>query len=137
MNAYGVNAASIDTAMEARRLGLTTIGVTARDTADALPAGHPSCHPSGKKLYEIVDIFVNTYVPMGDGVLHIDGVPEKVGPVSTFANAFAVNWIVVEAVSLLVERGIAPPIWQSANSPGGDEHNRDSIEKYRGVIKHL
>lgn len=137
VNAYGVNAATIDTALEARRLGLTTIGVTARDTSDRLPAGHPSRHPSGKKLYEMVDIFVNTYVPMGDAVLQIPDVPERVGPVSTYANAFAVDWIVVEAITLLAERGINPPIWQSANSPGGDEHNREYLEKYRGIIKHL
>ncbi len=84
VNAYGVNAATIDTALEAKRLGLTTIGVTGKDTADSLPATHPSRHPSGKNLYEIVDVFVNTYVPMGDGILRIDGVPEKIGPVFDF-----------------------------------------------------
>ncbi|HEX9114495.1 MAG TPA: SIS domain-containing protein [Anaerolineae bacterium] len=137
VNAYGVNSATIDSALEAKRLGLTTIGVTGTDTADRLPAGHPSRHPSGKKLYETVDIFVNTYVPMGDGVIRIPGVPEQVGPVSTYANAFALNWIMVETVTMLAERGVPPPIWQSANSPGGEEHNRDFFARYHSLIKHL
>ncbi len=137
VNAYGVNAASIDAALEAKRLGLTTIGITGTETADALAPDHPSRHPSGQKLYECVDIFVNTYVPLGDAVVTVPGVTEKVGSVSTFANAFALGWIVVETVTQLAERGIQPPLWQSANSPGGDEHNQAYLDKYIGVIRHL
>jgi uncharacterized phosphosugar-binding protein len=137
VNAYGINCATIDTALEAKRLGLTVIGVTGTFTAEALAPDHPSRHPSGKNLHEIVDVFVNTYVPLGDGVVEVENFSEKVAPVSTIANAFALQLIVAETVNLLVERGIDPPVWKSANSPGGDEHNKKYIEKYTGVIKYL
>jgi uncharacterized phosphosugar-binding protein len=137
VNAYGINSATIDTALEAKRLGLTVIGVTAKGTADALAPDHPSRHPSGENLYELADIFVNTHVPLGDAIVEIPGLQQKVAAISTFANAFAVEWIVIETVNLLVEQGIEPPIWKSANSPGGDEYNKKYFEKYLGVIKHL
>ena len=137
VNAYGVNSATIDAALEAKRLGLTTIGITATGTADALAPDHPARHPSGKKLYETVDIFMNTYVPLGDAVVSVPGVSEKIGSVSTFANAYALGWIVVETVNELASRGIEPPVWKSANSPGGDEYNKAHLERYQGIIRHL
>ncbi len=137
VNAYGVNAATIDTALEAKRRGLTVIGVTGKGTAEVLPPGHPARHPSGKNLYEIADIFVNTYVPAGDAVVSIPGFPQKVAAVSTIANAFALQCIVATAVAILVERGVEPPVWMSANLPGGDEANRKYVEAYRDKVRFL
>ena len=37
----------------------------------------------------------------------------------------------------LADRGIDPPIWQSANSPGGDEANAAHIAAFRGRVKRL
>ena len=137
VNAYGINSATIDTAIEAKRLGLTTIAVTSTYTAEALPSNHPSRHPSGRNLHETVDVFVNTYVPLGDAVVTIENFSQKVAAISTIANAFALQLIVGETVNLLVERGIDPPVWKSANSPGGDDYNQRHIEKYVGRIRHL
>ena len=137
VNAYGINSATIDSALEAKRLGLKVIGITSTDTAEKLPLNHPSRHPSGKNLHEIVDIFVNTYVPMGDAVVVFENLAQKVGPISTIANAFAIEMIVVETVDQLLKRGVEPPIWQSSNSPGGDDYNRRHVEKYGRLVKHL
>lgn len=137
INAYGINCATIDAALEAKRIGLTVIGVTGTSHGKALAPDHPSRHPSGKNLHEIVDVFVNTYVPLGDAVVEMEGLSEKVAAISTIANVFALELIVAETVNLLLERDIDPPVWKSANSPGGDEHNEKYIQKYRGAIKHL
>ena len=137
VNAYGINSATIDTAIEAKRLGLTTIGITGRFTADALSPDHPSRHPSGKNLYDIVDVFVNTYVPLGDAVVEHDNYAQKTSAVSTIANAFALECLVSATVDVLLQKGIDPPIWVSANSQGGDELNKKYFEKFRGRIKFL
>jgi uncharacterized phosphosugar-binding protein len=42
-----------------------------------------------------------------------------------------------ETVRELVSMGIEPPIWTSANLPGGDKKNRKLEEKYIPLIKHL
>ncbi len=137
VNAYGINAATIDSALFAREHGLTSIGVTSVENQRGLPQGHPSRHPSGRDLCDLVDIVVDTKMPLGDAVMEIDGVREKVGPVSTIVNAFTMNSIMLEAIAELARRGIEPPVWRSSNSPGGDEANVAVTERYRTRIPNL
>jgi uncharacterized phosphosugar-binding protein len=137
VNAYGINAATIDSAAYAREHGMTSIGVTSIANQRGLPQGHPSRHPSGRDLCDLVDIVVDTKMPLGDAVLQLEGVAEKVGPVSTIVNAFALNSIMLEAIAELARRGIDPPVWRSSNSPGGDEANRALSERYRTRIRNL
>lgn len=137
VNAYGINAATIDSAMIAREKGMTSIGVTSVANQRGLPQGHPSRHPSGRDLCDLVDIVVDTKMPLGDAVLKLDGVTEKVAPVSTYLNAFALNAIMLEAIAELARRGVEPPIWRSSNSPGGDEANVAVTERYRSRVKNL
>ena len=137
VNAYGINAMTIDTVLECKRRGVTTIGVTSPTFAKLVPPGHIARHPSNKNLYEEVDIFIDNHLPAGDTLVSIDGFEEKVGSASTFCNCFVMNCLVIEIVKELLARGITPPVFMSANMPGGDEHNKALEEKYGGVIKHL
>jgi len=137
VNAYGINAATIDSALYARERGMTCIGVTSIANQRGLPQGHPSRHPSGQDLCDLVDIVVDTKMPLGDAVLTIDGVAEKVGPVSTMLNAYAMNAIMLEAIAELARRGIEAPVWRSSNSPGGDEANVAITERYGTRVPNL
>ena len=56
---------------------------------------------------------------------------------STFANAFAMNWLVMTVVEQLAARGIDPPMWRSGNAPGGDEANARFIARFEGRVRHL
>ena len=136
-NAYGINSATIDSADYAREHGITSIGVTSIANQRGLPKGHPSRHPSGRDLCDIVDIVIDTKMPSGDALLTVNGVQERVGPVSTYLNAFAMNAIMLEAIAELARRGIEPPIWRSSNSPGGDEANVAATARYKSRIKGL
>lgn len=137
VNAYGINCGTIETAMEARQMSLTTIAVTSPQIALGLAPDHPSRHPSGQNLHEIVDLYINSYVPMGDAVVDLDDYPQRVSSISTIANAFVLESLMAETIDVLVRRGVDPPVWKSANAPGGDEHNKQYIARYSGVIKHL
>jgi len=137
VNAYGINAMCIDVALEARRRGVATIGVTSKAFAEKVPPDHPARHPSKKNLFEVVDIYVDCHMPYGDAVVSIGELQQKVGPVSTLVNCFTLNLLVVKTVEKLVAQGITPPVWISANIPGGDEANRKYIENYRGRIRLL
>ncbi|MCX7787232.1 MAG: SIS domain-containing protein [Spirochaetes bacterium] len=137
VNAYGINAMCIDTALEARKRKMVSIGITSREFADRLPKDHPSRHPSGKNLYQEVDYFINCHLPYGDAVVEVEGCAQKVGPTATICNVVTINFLMVETVKALVSLGVKPPVWMSANLPGGDEANRAYEEKYRPLIKHL
>ncbi|PTX61832.1 putative phosphosugar-binding protein [Melghirimyces profundicolus] len=137
INAYGINSAAIDAAMEAKRLGVQTIGVTSVQHASSTPDHHPARHPSKKNLHELVDIVVDSKVEVGDAAVEIEGLNQRVAAMSTFANAFCLNAMVAATVEILVKEGLHPPIWTSGNAPGGDEANARFIQRFKGRIKNL
>lgn len=137
VNAYGINSMTIDTCHEAHRRGMKVIAVTSESFCRNVPAGSPARHPSGENLFEIADVFVDCCLPMGDAVVDIEGMEQRVGATSTFCNAYCINCLTIETCRILKERGINPPVWCSANAPGGGEKNRALEEMYIPRVKHL
>ncbi len=137
VNAYGINTMTIEVALEAKQRSVPTIGVTSRAFGENVPPGHKARHPSGENLCDIVDVFVDSHMPYGDALVDFEGLGQRVAPSSTLANCFTVNLLVVETVKYLLDRGFEPPLWQSANVPGGEEANEKYQRKYGGRIKHL
>lgn len=135
INAYGINALTIDTALEGKRRGIPTIGVTSRSFGDNIPADHPARHPSRKNLYQLVDVFVDCHMPLGDAVVEFEGLLPRVAPVSTLVLSYTLNLMVIETVRLVREQGHEAPVWTSANMPGGMEAGRKLLEKYRSRIR--
>lgn len=137
VNAYGINAMTIDTALEAKRRGMTSIGITSRGFADQLAADHPSRHPSAKNLYQEVDHFLDSSVPYGDAVVEIAGAEQRTGPTATMCNLYMLNVLMVETVAQIAALGVTPPLWMSANLPGGDAANHAYEEAFIPRVKHL
>jgi len=136
-NAYGINSMTIDCALEAKKRELKTIGITSTSFAEHVPKDHPARHPSGKNLYEIVDIFIDNYLPLGDAVVKFENFDQKVAPTSTLCNCFTLNLLVIKTVEKILSLGEIPPIWMSANMPGGDQANKKWEKKYAERVKHL
>ena len=136
-NAYGINAALIDAALEARARGVFVIGISSREHAANTRAEHPARHPTKKNLHEVVDLAIDTKVPIGDALVDIPGMGERIAAVSTFANAFTLNCLVIRTVAKLVERGVEPPVWRSGNAPGGDEANAKFLARFRDRVRWL
>lgn len=137
VNAYGINAALIDSALEARSRGCTIIGISSAGHAADTAKDHPARHPTKQNLQDVVDLHVDTKVPIGDAVVAVPGIGEKIAAVSTFANAFTLNCLVIRVVAKLKDRGIDPPIWRSGNAPGGDAANARFIDKFRHRVPTL
>ncbi|WP_327085003.1 sugar isomerase domain-containing protein [Nonomuraea sp. NBC_01738] len=137
VNAYGINAALIDAALTAREAGATVIGVSSREHADGTAPDHPARHPTKRNLHDLVDAHIDTKVPVGDAVLDIDGIGERVGAISTFANAYALNCLMAAAIALLGARGTDPAIWRSGNAPGGDQSNALFLGRFRDRVRWL
>ncbi len=137
VNAYGINAALIDAALEAKSRGVFLIGVNSHEHARKTAEDHPARHPTKNNLQDLVDIAIDCKVAIGDAVVSLDGMSERIAAVSTFANAFALNCLVIRAVAKLLERGIEPPVWRSGNAPGGDEANGRFIGRFRHRVRAL
>jgi uncharacterized phosphosugar-binding protein len=129
----GVNTFPVEAAVYARREGCRVIAVTSKGYSASLEPRNPY----GRRLFEVADVAIDNKVPPGDASLELEGVPAKVAPVSTIANAFIVHSISALTAKKLVERGLEPPIWVSIHLPGGKEHNDSMINKYRGRIRLL
>ena len=64
-----------------------------------------SRHPSGKKLYEVADVVIDTHGVAGDAVLDLPNTPGRVGGTSTMLGIAIVETITVQAAAHLAERG--------------------------------
>lgn len=137
INAYGINAAVIDAALEAKERNVTTIGISSVAHAESTPLDHPARHPSKRNLHDLTEVSIDSKIKVGDAVIEIEGLEQKVGSMSTFANAFLLNSICIEATGLLAQENIQPPIWKSGNTTGGDEWNQQFIHRFTGKIKNL
>jgi len=129
----GRNALGIETALECRERGIKTIAVTSIDHSSAAE----SRHPSGKRVFEIADVVIDNCGILGDAILEVDGLPGRICATSTIAGALIVDMIIAQTVQNLMDRGITPPVFISANVDGGDEHNKRIFAKYQRNIKGL
>jgi uncharacterized phosphosugar-binding protein len=126
----GINPIPIEMAMIGKAGGLTMIAITSVSHSQSVT----SRHSSGKKLFEVADIVIDTHTPPGDAFVEIPGFAYKVGAMSTIAGSAVVQAVTVQAAALLAEKGIEPPVWVSANVPNGDEHNNELLERYRPYL---
>ncbi|MBN1154465.1 sugar isomerase domain-containing protein [candidate division KSB1 bacterium] len=110
----GINNVNIDIALEAKKLGMKVIVLgSAKAFADKATR-----HSSGKKIFEIADIVVDTCVPAEDAVVPLKNHQDKIAPISTIAFVSAVWMIITTVAELLVERGEKLYIHPSHNVPG-------------------
>lgn len=129
----GINPVPIELAITAKNQGATVIAVTAAGNYATIT----SRHSSGKKLVDVVDLVVDSQVPVGDATIDLDSAGMRVGPASTVIGAALMNAIMVETADLLQQRGYRPPAIVSMNIPGGDEMNRQTVERYRPRLRLL
>lgn len=122
----GINPVPIELAMDARERGAATIALTsAEHYGNAV-----SRHSSGKKLVDVVDLVVDSRVPVGDGILMLDGMDTAVAASSTVLGAALMNAIVAQVSQELLAAGVEPPVIVSMNVPDGDQRNRVLEAKY-------
>ena len=137
VNSYGVNALTIDTVHACRERGTRIIAVTSFEFPASVPSDHPARHTSKKNLHDIVELAIDTGVPAGDAVVDVSGFPYKVAGISTLVNVYVLNVLVCGVVAKLAQAGIDPPVWVSANAPGGDAWNKRLLDRYFGRVRHL
>lgn len=129
----GRNQVPVEMAMLARERGIKVIGVTALDYTEQVP----SRHSSGKKMCEFADVVIDTKVPKGDAILEDERVPQKFSPASGVASTAVLQALVAATIEELLARDIDPPIFVSANLPGGQERNEEMLEKYGDRVLYL
>jgi uncharacterized phosphosugar-binding protein len=126
----GVNGSIVGLALAAKARGHKVIAVTSLEHTN----GVPTKHSSGKRLSEIADIVIDNLAPYGDSSLKIEG-GIGVGAVSSITAAFIAQLITIGVAEAIQGRGKTPPVYLSANIPGGGEHNRVLEDVYGDRIR--
>ena len=129
----GVNQFPVEAAIKAKSLGCPVITITSVEYSKSLTPRNKY----NKHLFEVADVVIDNKVPRGDAALKILGFDMKVFPVSTIVVAFIAQTLVAEAIKILVEEEIEPPVFLSAHLPGAQEHNIKVIGKYKSRLKYL
>ena len=133
----GINPATIDAAMEAKKRKVKIIAVSSTAWQTEMPKDHFIRHPNKTNLFDYADVCIEDFNPVGDAVVNVPGLETPIAPTSNIIDFYIAHLLEIETVRQCVERGIKPPVWSSANTPGGDEKNKAYLEKYRPRVKML
>ena len=133
----GINPATIDAVMEAKKVGAKIIAVSSSYWQKDMPTDHFIRHPNKTYLFDYADVCIDDFNPVGDAVVNVPGLDTPIAPVSNIIDFYIAHLLEIETVKQCIDRGITPPIWSSANTPGGDEKNAAYLAKYRPRVKML
>ncbi|MBQ4226876.1 MAG: sugar isomerase domain-containing protein, partial [Clostridia bacterium] len=114
----------VDLAYEAKKMGIKVIAFTSMEYTKAVEA----VHPSGLKLYEMVDLALDNCAPAAEAMLDVEGIEAKYAAASGIASNLIMWSMTSVAVEKLLEMGITPGILKSANFPGGADYNHTVVE---------
>jgi uncharacterized phosphosugar-binding protein len=122
----GCNAVTIDVALEAKRLGMFVVALTAL----AHGATSASRHESGKKLHQVADLVLDQQAPPGDSAVWITGLETPVAPLSSVTGCTIVNLLKAEVARLLTEAGSPPKVLTAACHLGAERSQQLFEETY-------
>ena len=126
----GINNVNIDIGLEAKKRGMKVISMGSAAEAK----GKQSRHSSGKTIFDIADLVIDTCAPIGDSSVPLKNHRDKVGPVSTMAFVTCVWMTVTTVAEILADRGVKLFIHPSHNVPGdttAKERVEDALAEYK------
>lgn len=134
----GNKAVAIDVARTCQEKGIPTIVLTNVVYSDYLKPKHSS----GKKLKDFGDVVISNCSAIGDSALEIEGFDIPCGSTSSIPFLFIQNSMFVQAVEILVKRGIHPDVYLNGSLKANfadrvNTHNGNIVDKYHSRIRNL
>lgn len=129
----GINNVNIDVALEAKKRGMKVIAYGSAAEAK----GKQTRHSTGKTIFDIADLVVDSCAPLVDASVPLKNHQDKVGPVSTMAFITCVWMTVTTVAEILADRGVKLYIHPSHNVPGDNtakERLEEALAKYKERI---
>lgn len=126
----GINPINIDVALRAKELGMK---VVVAGSAEAF-ADKQTRHSSGKKVFEIADVLIDSCVPAVDASVDLKNHQDKVGPISTLSFVTVVWMTITTVAEILADRGVQLHIHPSHNVPG-DTTAHERLDRALAVYK--
>ncbi len=89
-------------------------------------------HSSGKRLEDVVDVIINTHIPVGDGLLHRQNM--QYAPASTVIGSAILNAIFSQVIEQMADEQGILPVFESNNVEANQHHNEVMIANYQNRI---
>lgn len=122
----GKNAVPVEMVLLAKEKGLHTVAITSLNQSRAARCGEGVA----RKLYEVCDVVIDNCGSEGDAALEVPGTGLYTAATSSLAGIAIVEEIAYQVACRFASEGREPPIFKTANLPGGDEWNARMIERY-------
>lgn len=142
----GGNAAIVEMARLAGERGHPVIAITSRAHAAEAAAreraagSSPGSAPDGAanggrvRLDGLADVVIDNGAPYGDAAVPLPG-GGAVCPVSNVTGVLIAQLLVADVVGRFLAAGQEPPVYRSANTPGGDAHNEKLLAGYGDRVR--
>ncbi len=88
-------------------------------------------------ILNYADIVIDNCGFSGDCSIEVEEIGVKVAPTSSIAVAHIISMMMLIAIEKLVEIGITPPIYKSANIDGGREYNQKLRKSYQHRLNRI
>lgn len=140
ISSSGCNTVPVEMAEEFSKRNIPVVAIVSLRHAQA----SISRHPRQVKLMDLADIVLDTGAPVGDAMVHIDGLDTPVGPGSTLGGCLLINGLKVEIARRLTDAGHPPTVLTAGAVVGAeratalfesayDEHARRLAKLYARV----
>lgn len=123
----GLNAVPVEMAELADRRGLRVIAITSLEQSQSAS----SRAPSGKRLFEVADVVIDTRSPAGDAALPVPGAAEgmRMAATSTVSGAAIMQAVMAETVARLAAEGVEALLLVSSNVKGSAQRNERQLRR--------
>jgi uncharacterized phosphosugar-binding protein len=137
ISSSGTSVVPVEMAEEFQKRGVKVVGLVSKVHSEA----SESKRADGMKLDDFADLVLDTGAPVGDAAVQVEGLAEKVAPLSTVGGAILVNAIKAEVAERLTVGGAPPKVLAAACTVGAerstelfeaayDEHARRMAKLY-------
>lgn len=126
VSSSGLEAVIMDLADAARKDGVTVIGVTSVEYSTAAAARRGGA----TRLADVADLLIDNHVPVGDALVEIDGLDERVAASASILNLAAIDAVTAATAGHLVALGVTPYVFPSPHLVGQEA----SAARYRECL---
>ncbi|MGE7841245.1 sugar isomerase domain-containing protein [Lysinibacillus sp. NPDC093712] len=123
----GRNNAPIEAALLAKQSGILVMSMQSLEYCE-----QPTRHISGKRLEDVVDVVINTHIPVGDGLLHHQQM--QYAPASTVIGSAILQALFSHVIESLADCQEVLPVFESNNVESNKHHNELMIANYQSRI---
>jgi uncharacterized phosphosugar-binding protein len=126
----GGNGAIVELARLVKERGHPVVAVTSLNHSRQIE----SRHPSGLRLFELADVVIDNGGVFGDAALKLPS-GASIGATSTLTSVLIAQLLVAEVCGKLLGANQDVPVFISANTPDGDEHNQAVLARYNDRVR--